>query len=153
MEKGKWKLKALLSKAKVWPDLQGGTWSETTSWNKPSFMIFWPNMGASLVNADFILSLLLHWRLWLQPHDKLVTLGVNELLTQAQEGKGRHCDDEGEVETPQGEDLTLTKSGRHRLLAHQCPLTRPAGIQVLDCGAWAEVALKESLRDVQGWMV
>lgn len=107
-------------------------------------------MGATLVNTDFILSSLLHGRLRLQLHDKLVTLGVNELLAQAQEGKGRHCDDEGEVETPQGEDLALTKSGCHRLLAHQCPLTRPAGIQVLDCGAWAEVALKESLRDIRG---
>lgn len=65
---------------------------------KLSVMIFWsclqPNMGATLVNKDFILSLLLHGRLRLQLHDKLVTLGVNELLAQAQEGKGRHCDDE-----------------------------------------------------------
>lgn len=74
---------------------------------------------------------------------------VDKLFRQAQEGEGCYSNHKREVELSQGEDLALSKGSSYRLLAYQCPVTPPAGIKVLDGGTWAEVTLKESLRDMQ----
>lgn len=47
-----------------------------------------------------------------------MVFGIDELLSQMQEGEGCHSDDEGEVGPPQCEDLTLMKSSCHWFLAH-----------------------------------
>lgn len=91
--------------------------------------------------------MLLHGRLRLQLHHKLVPFGVDELLAQAQEGKRRRRDNEGEVQAAQGKDQAWAQRGGHRLLAHQRPLAPPAGVQVLQGGTGAEVTLQESLRN------
>lgn len=82
----------------------------------------------------------------LKPHDKLVALGINELLSQVEEGEGCHSDNQSKIETTKGEHLPLTQCGCHRLLAYQSPLA-PSTIfsLILHCRARAEVTLKKSL--------
>ena len=81
-----------------------------------------------------------------------MALGVDELLSQVQEGEGRHRDDQGKVEAAQGEDLALAQGRGHRLLADQRPLAPSAVFTlVLQGGACVEVSFQESLRKGEKW--
>lgn len=88
-----------------------------------------------------------HRGLRLQPHDKLVRLGIHKFLGEFEERDLLGADHQAEVLAFQEENDAVLEPVGHRLLAHQCPLLgQPAFLVVLDGGSGRQVPLQEGLR-------
>ena len=88
-----------------------------------------------------------HGGLRLQPHDKLVRLGVHKFLGEFEEWDLLGADHQAEVLAFQEENNAILEPIGYRLLAHKCPLFgQPAFLVILDGGSSRQVPLQEGLR-------